>query len=114
MKIMIEPAGEITHLDGVPVRPWKGTTDEGVPCIVYVHRLAVRDDQDTSAFERALAEQAPPSELTAPELRETIRWLAQTFHQAHHESDFWYDCPKHTCDRAAQALKVGKHAKVSG
>ncbi|MBX3451009.1 MAG: hypothetical protein KF777_15700 [Planctomycetaceae bacterium] len=31
-----------------------------MPCLVYVHRLAVRDDHDASQFQQELAEQSPP------------------------------------------------------
>jgi hypothetical protein len=60
MKIMIESTDQLTQMDGVPVRVWNGTTESGVPCIVFVHRLAVHNDSDSKQFERELQEQLPP------------------------------------------------------
>lgn len=60
MKITIESTDQITTLDGVPCRVWKGATEAGVECVVFVHRLAVHKDQDAAQFERELAEQLPP------------------------------------------------------
>jgi hypothetical protein len=44
----------------VPVRLWEGITEDGVRCKVFVHRVAVHESQDSSRFERELAEQMPP------------------------------------------------------
>lgn len=63
MKITIESTDSITHLDGVPVRVWNGITEQGVPCKVFVHRLAVHQDEDLAAFERELQEQLPPGRV---------------------------------------------------
>jgi hypothetical protein len=60
MKLTIESTSQLTRIDNVPVRVWEGVTEDGVPCKVFVHRIAVRDDQDTEAFDRALAAQLPP------------------------------------------------------
>ena len=56
MKIMITSTDQITRIDGVPVRVWEGVTADGTPCHVFVHRIAVRDDQDCSRFEAELKE----------------------------------------------------------
>jgi len=37
-------------------------------------------------------------------LREAVRWLAQTVHQAHHEGHI-DECPKSTCQHAVDVLK---------
>lgn len=63
MKIVIESTDQLTHIEGVPVRVWKGTTEGGVECIVLVHRLAVERAKDTSEFERELHEQMPPGRV---------------------------------------------------
>ena len=60
MKITIEATGDLTCIDGVPVRVWRGETDGGVVCLVMVHRVVVRADDDTQQFERELKEQLPP------------------------------------------------------
>lgn len=61
MKIMIEATDQITNIEGVPVRHWRGTTEAGVECDVFVHRIAAHKDADTSAFDRELQAQLPPA-----------------------------------------------------
>lgn len=61
MKIALESTTRIVQLNGVPARIWEGTTESGVHVIAFVTRVAVRDDQDTSQFERELQECRPPS-----------------------------------------------------
>lgn len=63
MQIQIESTEQLTHMDGVPVRVWNGVTAEGVPCYVFVHRLAVRNTDDQSTFDRELQEQLPPGRV---------------------------------------------------
>lgn len=58
--ITIRPTATLTTLDGVPVRLWEGVTRDGIPCRVFVHRVAVREELDRAAFDRQLAERLPP------------------------------------------------------
>lgn len=60
MKITITATGHLTTFGGVPVRLWEGITEDGTPCKVFVHRIAVHDDHDSSRFERELVEKLPP------------------------------------------------------
>ena len=60
MEIQIESTDKLVTIDGIQCRLWEGTTAAGIPCKVFVHRLAVREDQDAAEFERALKEQIPP------------------------------------------------------
>jgi hypothetical protein len=60
MKITITATEKTTTIDGVPVRLWEGVTEGGVPCKVFVHRIAVHHSHDSTQFERELAEQLPP------------------------------------------------------
>lgn len=60
MKLTIESTDQLTTIDGVPVRVWKGTTERGVECVVLVHRIAVHKAQDQAQFEAELFEQLPP------------------------------------------------------
>jgi hypothetical protein len=60
VKIEIEATDKLTAIDGVPVRLWEGVTADGVKCQVFVHRIAVHDDEDPGEFERELTEQLPP------------------------------------------------------
>lgn len=62
MKITITSTSETTTIDGVPVRLWEGVTEQGLPCKVFVHRIAVAKDQDSAQFDRELREQPPPSQ----------------------------------------------------
>jgi hypothetical protein len=61
MKIAIEATDKLTMFDGVPVRMWEGVTERGTRCKVFVHRIAVHNDEDSSQFEAELAEQLPPA-----------------------------------------------------
>jgi len=70
MKITIESTDQLTHLDGVPVRVWEGTTEGGTPCKVFVHRIAVDQDEDQVAFEAELQEQLPPGRVV--DLRQVL------------------------------------------
>jgi hypothetical protein len=60
MQIAIEATEMVTKFDGVECRLWKGTTADGVECLVFVHRIAVHKDHDSSAFDRELEEKMPP------------------------------------------------------
>lgn len=60
MQIMMTATEQITHLDRVQCRVWEGVTAGGVPCKLFIHRIAVAKDQDSAEFERELAEQLPP------------------------------------------------------
>lgn len=60
MQIQIESTDQLTSLDGVPARVWKGVTAGGVECFVFVHRIAVAKQADSSQFEKELSEQLPP------------------------------------------------------
>lgn len=61
IEIQIEPTSDIALIDGVACRRWKGTTKNGVPCEVFVHRIAVHNDQDSSELDDELREMPPPS-----------------------------------------------------
>ena len=63
MKLTITATNQITHVNGAPCRVWEGVTERGVPCKVFVHRLAVRADLDSAEFDAELSAQLPPIEL---------------------------------------------------
>ena len=63
MKVTIESTQFITHIDGVPVRVWQGVTERGIPCVVFVHRVAVKSFTDSSEFDRELQQTLQPEEL---------------------------------------------------
>lgn len=60
MRITIESTNTLTEIEGVQVRVWHGTTERGVPCIVFIHRLAVDKAEDAGQFEAELREMPPP------------------------------------------------------
>lgn len=59
MKITIESTEKLADLNGVDCRLWEGVTENGIPCKVFVHRVAVREDRDSSQFDRELSEMPP-------------------------------------------------------
>lgn len=72
MKLLIESTDRIVQLEQagsvtVPARIWEGTTERGVRCLVFITRVAVREDQDTAEFERDLTETPPPK--AAPDVQ---------------------------------------------
>lgn len=50
MKLTIEPTPEIVAFKGDFVRVWKGTTEAGVPCTVYVRLIRVEVAQPQAEF----------------------------------------------------------------
>jgi hypothetical protein len=68
VKIAIEPTRQIVEVDGCECRVWKGTTDDGTPCSVFVAVIAT-DHPDPAEFERSCIEQAVTSDVWFPNLR---------------------------------------------
>jgi hypothetical protein len=60
VKLTIESTDQVTHLEGVPVRVWRGRTERGIACLVFVHRVAVHEASDSAEFERELRDCLPP------------------------------------------------------
>jgi hypothetical protein len=54
MRMQVEPTAEIVVVDGIPCRLWAGVTKDGCQAILFVHRIAVPEGQDTSEFDREL------------------------------------------------------------
>lgn len=63
MKIQIESTEQITLIDNVQCRVWKGTTESGTECLLFVRRIAVSEEQDQSQFAQELQEQLPPGRI---------------------------------------------------
>lgn len=63
MKLTIESTDEITTIDGVPVRRWRGRTESGRPVDVFVHRVATADPWAQAELDAVLAERSRPREL---------------------------------------------------
>lgn len=60
MKLTIESTPQLTEIDGVPVRHWEGTSEEGVKCHVFIHRIAVGNEKPCEQFETELREMGQP------------------------------------------------------
>ncbi len=71
LEIRIQPTDQLTQVDGVLCRVWQGVTDEGVPCMVFVRRVAVAAGEDSAAFDQALQVQLPPGRVV--EWREVLQ-----------------------------------------
>lgn len=53
MRIIIESTDEIGTIDGVVCRKWTGTTEAGVPCFVFVPRIAVAREHEDAFYREA-------------------------------------------------------------
>lgn len=60
MKITMTATEKLTHIVGVPVRLWEGMTEKGIKCKVFVHRIALHNDNSSREFGQELEEQMPP------------------------------------------------------
>ncbi len=66
MRLTIEPTAQIVELNGVQCRVWKGSSDRGTRCDLFIALIAVADDEGLDAqavFSRELLEKKAP---TAP------------------------------------------------
>lgn len=43
-RIQIEATELLVDIEGVQCRTWNGVMEDGTPCVVFVHRIVVRDD----------------------------------------------------------------------
>jgi hypothetical protein len=71
MKITIEATDQIVNIDGAECRRWKGVTEKGIECDVFVRRLRVLALADCSQFDQELIE-LPEPRLPAIDLRMLI------------------------------------------
>lgn len=63
MQITITSTECLTRVDGVLVRVWEGTTAQGLPCRVLVHRLLAAATGDPAAFAAEVQATLPPGQL---------------------------------------------------
>jgi hypothetical protein len=64
--IQIRPTDQLLNIDGVDVRLWRGTTDQGQNCLVLVHCVAIDADQDQTAITETLGPELPPPATITP------------------------------------------------
>jgi hypothetical protein len=60
LNVTAVPTAELVTLAGMPCRVWRGTTAAGVPCKLFVARVAVEEGHDQGALQTALIETAAP------------------------------------------------------
>lgn len=65
MKVELHNTTKIVELSTptgtVPARVWEGHTNDGIPVIAFITRIAAERDRDLAEFERDLQEMSPPS-----------------------------------------------------
>ena len=61
MKITVESTTKIVEFNQCPARVWEGVTETGIPVHVFITRVAVANEADTSQFDRELRECRRPS-----------------------------------------------------
>jgi hypothetical protein len=77
MKLTIESTAHVVTLEKgdskIPARVWTGKTESGIPCDVFITRVAVKDEGNNCAqFERELKEQQRPQPIQVWPLRMII------------------------------------------
>ena len=72
MKLTIESTSQLTHINGTLTRVWKGKTESGVPCFVFVVNVGVDQGADSRQFESELLQTIPPHEDRIISLREIV------------------------------------------
>lgn len=61
MQVIISNTSKIVEVNGVPSRIWEGETSTGIGVRLFVTRIAVKETEDTSQFEKELEEVRAPS-----------------------------------------------------
>lgn len=69
MRATVESTSQIVEINGIKARVWVGKTEGGVEFEMLVPRVAARQGQDLSEFERELEEQPMPHVSQAFPLR---------------------------------------------
>ena len=59
MKLTLESTDRIVEVDGAPARVWVGTNADGVQCVAFIRRVAIRRTADAREFDAELREIAP-------------------------------------------------------
>ena len=62
LRATIESTDQLTSLDGVPCRVWRGKTEQGTEALFYVHRVCCLETADYRPFETELLERQPPKQ----------------------------------------------------
>ena len=66
MKVNLHSTSKIVQLDtasgaSMPARVWEGQTENGVPVIAFITRIAAERDADPTEFEAELQQHEPPT-----------------------------------------------------
>jgi hypothetical protein len=62
MRMQIESTAEIVTIYGVACRQWKGVTENGIECHVFIKAIACHRDDDAAEFQQELIELPQPTE----------------------------------------------------
>lgn len=65
MIIQIESTDNLVRIDGTLCRLWRGVTEKGIPCKVFVLRVAMDESASTWEADRDLVRLAEPT-ITTP------------------------------------------------
>ncbi len=76
MEILIRPTTTCVVLNGVPTRLWEGTTAEGNPVDVFVHRIGSGDEKATAELDALFVEKTPPERAS---IYHGTEWKRQEF-----------------------------------
>jgi hypothetical protein len=72
VKLTIESTNQLTHINGSLTRVWKGKTESGVPCFVFVAVVGVDHSADSAEFDAELARSTAPNEDRIVSLRAIV------------------------------------------
>lgn len=62
LSITVTPAGQPESLAGIPVRPWRGTDQDGLEYLLFVHRICSADPMAHVKLSGTLTSvEAPPA-----------------------------------------------------
>lgn len=50
MKILMESTPHLVTVDGIECRIWNAVTETDIQCLVFVHRVAVRNSENQQEF----------------------------------------------------------------
>ena len=54
MKILMESTPHVVTVDGIECRIWNAVNEDNTHCLVFVHRIAVRNSDDQREFSELL------------------------------------------------------------
>lgn len=74
MRIQIESTDNLVRLDGTLCRVWDGFTEKGMPCKVFVLRVAMDEQQSTLEADQDLVQVGEPKITTDTGGKDDGKW----------------------------------------